>query len=337
MKNVFRISLALAILATGIPAFAQEKQEMKKDKSDKEKLKQYDEIIIRKKTDDAKDSKVTIRIKDGEVLVNGKPLDKFESDDISVIRRHTPRIIMRSPSPFRAQAMGPAWDEMKERFNVSSNKAFLGVSTEKADKGAKVSAVSEGSAAEKAGLKVGDEITSVNDQKIEGPEDLVNAIGKYKPEDKISISYLRDGKMQQTEASLGANKMAMAFNFSMPENMHQFMPEMRSFQWRGSGPMFPGMEMPRGPRLGLKAQDTEDGKGVKVLDIMDGSAAEKAGLKEGDIITEFDGKTVNSADALADAARDARDKTSVSIKLLRDGQSQTVELKTPRRLKTANL
>ena len=91
------------------------------------------------------------------------------------------------------------------------------------------------------------------------------------------------------------------------------------------------------PRLGIKAQDTEDGKGVKVVDVDEGSAADKSGIKENDIITEFEGKAVNSADALAQASREAKDKSSLKIKLNRGGSSQTVEVKIPKKLKTANL
>jgi serine protease Do len=76
---------------------------------------------------------------------------------------------------------------------------------------------------------------------------------------------------------------------------------------------------------------------VKVLDVDEESAAGKAGIKEDDIITEFDGKTVNSADELAVAARDSREKAAVTVKLKRDGKVQSVEIKTPRKLRTANL
>jgi serine protease Do len=91
------------------------------------------------------------------------------------------------------------------------------------------------------------------------------------------------------------------------------------------------------PKLGIKAQDTEDGKGVKVLDVDDESAAEKAGIKEGDIITRFDGKEVNSANDLSEGARAAKDKVSIKVNLLRDGKTQEIEIKIPKKLKTANL
>ena len=93
----------------------------------------------------------------------------------------------------------------------------------------------------------------------------------------------------------------------------------------------------RSSRLGIKAQDTEDGKGVKVLEVADESPAGKVGVKEGDIITHFDGKEVNSALNLADAARASRGKPSVKINLLRGGKPLELEIRTPKKLRTADL
>jgi serine protease Do len=90
-------------------------------------------------------------------------------------------------------------------------------------------------------------------------------------------------------------------------------------------------------KFGIRAQDTEDGKGVKVLDVDDESTAAKAGIKEGDIITRFDGKEINSATALTEAAHAAKEKASVKISLIRDGKTQEVEVHVPKRLRTADL
>ena len=91
------------------------------------------------------------------------------------------------------------------------------------------------------------------------------------------------------------------------------------------------------PRLGIKAQDTEDGKGVKVLDVDNESAAEKAGIKKDDVITEFDGKKVSTTEDLVNASRESKEKPAVKVTFNRDGKSQSVEIKTPKKLKTANL
>ena len=89
--------------------------------------------------------------------------------------------------------------------------------------------------------------------------------------------------------------------------------------------------------MGLSVQDTEDGKGVKIIDVDEESNAAKAGLKSDDIITEVEGKAVNSADEVARIIRESKDKTSVKVKLNRSGKTQNVEVKIPRKLKSADL
>ena len=56
-----------------------------------------------------------------------------------------------------------------------------------------------------------------------------------------------------------------------------------------------------------------------------------------DIITEVDGKTMNSADDVAKIVRESKDKISIMVKLQRDGKTQNIEVKIPRKLKTADL
>src|SRR5947207_11169598 len=86
---------------------------------------------------------------------------------------------------------------------VKTNAAFLGVMTEKTDKGAKITEVTKGSSAEKAGLKEGDVITKVGEDIIAGPDDLYKAIGKHKPDDKVAITYTTNGKQATASVTLG--------------------------------------------------------------------------------------------------------------------------------------
>jgi serine protease Do/serine protease DegQ len=66
--------------------------------------------------------------------------------------------------------------------------------------GVLVSQVTEGSAAEKAGIKPGDVITSINAQTIKSNSELRNAIGLARVGDKLDISIIRDRKPQQITA-----------------------------------------------------------------------------------------------------------------------------------------
>jgi Trypsin-like serine proteases, typically periplasmic, contain C-terminal PDZ domain len=311
-------AILAAALVLGQPVHAQEKE---KEKDKQEKKTYNEEIVIKRKTD--KDEKVTIEIKGDEITVNGKPIEEFDDDNIVVRKRKSQSATIYSP--FRNQG-GTFFD-----FEVS-NTAFLGVLTNKHEKGAEIQEVTRGSAAEKAGLKKGDVITRVDEDQIDNPNDLTEAIRDHKPEDKVTIAYLRNGKAEKTTAVLGKRKPGV-FEYKGPNfDMKGFRFEMPDHF--GGGQAWP---FPSKGRLGIKAQDTEDGKGVKVIDVDDESAAEKAGIKEDDIITEFDGKKVNNTEELADYAREARDKPSVKITFKRDGKTQTVEVKTPRKLRTATL
>lgn len=328
--------IALSMLIFG-QTIAQDKQktEKSKEKTKPEKIRGGDEIIIKSKSD--KNGKVTIEIKDGEVFVNGKPVDEFQDDAIIVERRKTPfgdDVFAFTPgSPFRRGG----WNFDGEEFDMS-NTAFLGVSSNKAEGGgAEITEVTKESAAEKIGLKKGDIITKIDEIKIESPGDLVKAIHKYKPEDKVVVTYKRDGKEQKATAVLGKGNFIWK-NFNMPEineNMDLIAPQIAPRGIYG-GPRAYSI-MTRGPKIGLRAQDLEDGKGVKVIDVDEDSPAEKAGIKEGDIITQFDGKNITSANELAELARANGTKSPVKMKITRAGKPMDIEVKIPKKLRTAEL
>jgi serine protease Do len=340
MKKHFLISAGLAsvLFLTQGNAFSQQAPKEAED----EKISGRDEIIIRPKND--KDGKITIEIKDGQTLLNGKPLSTFEDNNFSVEKRKTGEdeaVTVWSGSGF--DNVGPEFNEefhnraMDGRERHEANRALLGVKTDKGtESGAVVKEVTKGSAAEKIGLKEGDIITRVDEIDINNPEDLVNAIHKYKPEAKAVITFKRDGKVQKQTATLGKLKeeinLRYNYNYRMPmEQSYNFrMPRMdvapRVWGWNSAE-----------PKIGIKAQDTEEGNGAKVLEIDDDSPADKAGLKQGDIITAFDGKPVTNAGELAEMAHAGKGKASFKLQYTREGKSYEVEVKSPHKLKTADL
>ncbi|RYF97819.1 MAG: PDZ domain-containing protein, partial [Chitinophagaceae bacterium] len=310
-----------------------------------------DEIVIRKK--DGKDSKVTVEIKNDKILVNGKPIEDFESDDVSVSKRKPTRIVYGSPaSPFRegtVRAYGaetPDYEVANRLFQAlpgmeapDPNRAFLGISTSKSDDGVEILQVTSGSGAEKAGLKSGDLILTIDGEKIESPEQVTSSIRKHKIDDKVAIYYKRDGKENKTTATLGKAESLTVIGFGRGQEFGgNNALELRSPGFNlNNGSNWNTVSVTGYQRIGIRAQDTEDGNGVKVLDISDNSLAEKAGLQEDDIITSFDGKKITSADELTAAAKEARSKPSFEIKYTRDGKAQTAEIKIPKKLKTTSL
>lgn len=328
------LALALLVLPSGLHA-----QKENKDKN-KDEEKDIQEIVITRKGE--KNDKVVVEIVGDKVLVNGKPANEYKDGDITVNTHKYKGWGTLIKTPGRSFTIT---DDANSFFMEDENRAMLGVLTDKEDEGAEINEVIKGSGAEKAGLKEGDIITQINDKKIEDPDDLTKAIREQKPGDKVAITFLRDKKEQKTTAELtkwrgmkfdswGNGKN---FNFSMPEIAPRLeslprIPRMEGEPYLRMWDAYNGQ-----PKLGLSVQDSEDGKGVKVIDVDNESNAEKAGLKEGDIITSVNDKEVNNADEVAKIVRENRNKVSIKLKVMRNGKSQDIEVKVPRKLKTADL
>ncbi len=68
--------------------------------------------------------------------------------------------------------------------------------------GAYVASVSIGGPAEKAGIKVGDIITKVNNIEVHNSLALTRELFKYKPGDKVAITYFRNASTKETQVTL---------------------------------------------------------------------------------------------------------------------------------------
>jgi serine protease Do len=302
--------------------------------------KDTEQIIIKSK--DGKDTKLTIELKDGEVWVNGKPLAEFKDDKVT-IRKGSDLLFELRTDPLtmtfpRSHSRGgnSYFNEVYPRLNgkleelrtlngeFGDDNAFLGVVTEKHDDGARITEVMEKTAAEKAGLKEGDIITKINDKIVDDPNDLSKVLNTYKPEEKVTISYKRNGKDEKVSLALGKRKSIRAFG------------NISGFSER-PGYSFSFSDWNRSHKLGIKAQETDEGKGVKVLEVDEDCPAAKAGLKEGDIITELDGEAINDIDELVETAMKGIKKGSFGVKYTRDGKALDTTIKIPKKLKTADL
>jgi serine protease Do len=337
-----KLMMALLFSAFTASVFAQPETEDKKP--EKKKIKKEESITIRKKGGTTE--KVTVVVDGDKVTVNGKPMDEFKEENIEIVRGGGGDR-MTTIKRLNGRAMASA-DKLREIAiaGMPNNKAVLGVSTEKTEQGAKITEVSKESAAEKAGLKTDDVITKLNATKIEDADALYKAVGKYKPEEKVTITYLRNGKEETTTAALGKNKMDSYayswndnYNFEMPELPElQEMPEIATAPgsaWGGQNFAFAGF--PRKPKLGLQVQDIEEGKGVKILEVDAETPAAKAGLKKDDVITKVNETEVAGVDEVKAATKTLKEGDTLKITYTRDGKSQTTDIKFPKKLKTAGL
>jgi len=82
------------------------------------------------------------------------------------------------------------------------------------------------------------------------------------------------------------------------------------------------------PELGVNARSVTDGTtdGAQVQNVQQGSAADEAGIKEGDVVTKIADRLIGSADELIVAVRERRIGEQVAVTLVRQGRPLVVQV-----------
>lgn len=156
-------------------------------------------------------------------------------------------------------------------------------------RGALISEITPGSAAEEAGLRVDDIIVRVNDKKIGDSRELATAIGLKGSGDKVEIEYVRDGSKRTVAATLG---------------------EARN-QIQAGTEIHPGLQGAE-----FAANGTSASGGIEVTEVAADSPAAQRGLRAGDVITAVNRQQVQNLSQLQQIAAD----NSILFLLVRRGE-----------------
>ncbi|MEP4031397.1 Do family serine endopeptidase [Roseibium polysiphoniae] len=156
-------------------------------------------------------------------------------------------------------------------------------------RGAIVADAQDDSPAEKAGLKSGDTILSVDGTKVEGPRELSKIIAAYEPDTDVDITVWRDGKEKTIEVTLG--KLPEAEKVASAEPVA---PERTSLDDMG-------LELVTADEAGV------DGEGVVIAEVDPSGAAAEKGLRRGDRIVEVAGVAVKTPSDVVKAVADAEE------------------------------
>ena len=179
--------------------------------------------------------------------------------------------------------------------------------------GALVSDVTPGSAAATAGVKRGDVILSYQGHPVSDSNSLRNEVAATKPGSTVTLEVQRDGKKSELTATL--DEVA---------NGRQLRGEPAS----GSGKFGMTVE-PVTPEIAAQLELPKDAKGVVISDLDPSGAAAGAGLRQGDVIQQVNGKTVRSGEELKAGLDAANDRPAVLL-VTREGASIFVPLRAPR-------
>ena len=206
-----------------------------------------------------------------------------------------------------------------------------------AERGVVVGRVALDSPASKAGLKETDVITEVDGQKVEGATQFRRMIREIPAGRTVQLTVWRDGRAQTLSAKLDqaeelhrvlSGTVPGSFAFRTPDVEVPEMPEVHDMPEMPAIPegafdvgdlVIPSLH----PRLGIDAEDiggqlgnffgAPDGEGVLVRSVSAGSAAEKGGLKAGDVITKFDGERIRSLGELREKLAAKNDTASLTV------------------------
>jgi len=193
------------------------------------------------------------------------------------------------------------------------------------------------SPASRAGLKAGDVVVEFDGERVRSARQFSRLVAETPDGRSVKLAAVRDGQRMTIditpEARGGLNtEWTFSGDFSRLQDLEhditQMIPKIAA----------PGFEMRtrvRTSRLGVQIETltpqlaTYFGAklGALVTTVQEGSAAEKAGLRAGDVITAIDGRTIEDAADIQRALRGTGDGDEVTIEILRDRKPQTLKAK----------
>lgn len=229
--------------------------------------------------------------------------------------------------------------------------------------GARVDEVSPGSPAATAGIEKGDIITKIGDTTITSQLDLRNAMLVYAPNTTVPVQFVRNGSTKTVQVKLTEYKKPQeparnlqggsgnGRGFTIPkgfggEDFDKFFKDLPNNPFQRGGddnndddtPVLPEGS----PRLGISVGDlTDDSRthfnvpksatGAIVGIVSPNSVGAKIGLQQGDVITSFGGKKIETARDLTDAIQDVKWGDTKSVQFTRytksGSSSRTVDAK----------
>ena len=181
-------------------------------------------------------------------------------------------------------------------------------------KGAIIADVTEGSPADKAGLRPDDVVVGVDGREVRDNSDLTGYIASRPPDTTVHLKVLRGGAEKDVAVTLGI----------FPEE-GVMRADGRS---DGEGRSHQGMTLQDlSPDLASELQLPRGFKGVVVTQVEAGGNAEDAGLQRGDVIVSINGETVDSVGDVEKHLEKAKADGVARIRFRRNGQYSLTTLR----------
>jgi predicted metalloprotease with PDZ domain len=219
--------------------------------------------------------------------------------------------------------------QVKEK--ASTQKGWLGVAIQditsqmekamdlKSRDGALVGEVERKSPAEAAGIKEGDIIIQFAGKNIGDTNDLQKAVADTKPESKVTVVVMRKGEKKTLDVVVGKKPSITRMITVSPRGKGSFSVFLGSQNFQGMS--LRELNEQLGQYFGVP-----EGSGVLVWEVEKGSAADKAGVKAGDVLTTVGKKKIKSLRDVGRALGIYDDGEKAELDVVRKGTHQTLTL-----------
>lgn len=182
--------------------------------------------------------------------------------------------------------------------------SYIGVNLEDEDRGAMIEEVYDGTPADRAGLIGGDVIVEANGAPVRSERELRRVLRSTPPHSELRLKILRDGQPMEVIVVTGIED---DFRDRGPDGPVGFF----GIGDDGERVRVPGTEL----------------WGVQLNDVLPNDPADLAGIKNGDIVIEFNGHPIRTPSELSRRIRQTAPYTTVQVKVIRDGQELVIPVK----------
>lgn len=181
-------------------------------------------------------------------------------------------------------------------------------------RGALVADVMEGEPADKAGMKTGDVILTVNGKDVADASELLRAIAAIKPGEQAELEVWRKGKVSTLTLTLGQRDAERLAEGIRPEPEEAPGAEARAEAY--------GLTLQPVPESMARELGINKGLGLLVSDVASGTPATKAEIQPGDVILEVNQKPVSNMEKFnAILGSEGKEKGVVLLLLNRQGRN----------------
>ena len=238
-------------------------------------------------------------------------------------------------------------DTLSRAFEIVGRGVQIGVAVEDLDAdaakqskgGVKVETVSPDGPADKAGIKAGDTITEFDGERVRSTMQFSRLVLETAADRPVAVAVLRGG--QRMNVTVTPERRSRSDDFGVrlldvprPARITPTPPTPRAMQPLTEMLRAPGFfAFNNGRRLGVTIEGIDDQlaeyfgvkEGVLVRSVQADSAAQKAGIKAGDVITAINGSKVYDASDLNRAIERLETSGEFTADIVRDKKTQSVK------------